>query len=349
MKSLKAKQARLSTRNVIQRALKATYLCGAVLALNLTTIGAAQAEDSLSELFERVKSGSAEEVRRNQEREARFTSSAAERAAMLRDVQAKVQQQEQLKDRLKSQFDSNEDRLVEITTILDRRIGDLGELFGVFRQTADDTQNLLFDSLVTLEYPERREAIEVLASSTEVPTIPEMQDLWTLLVQEIAYSGEVSKFESEIVAPGGAIYSDSVVRVGMFNAISGDRYLNHLTEENILAELPRQPAGFARSTAADLAEASNEIVPFAVDPSRGALLGLLVQSPSLMERIEQGKAVGYVILVGLALGLILVLERWARLGKLQSRINSQLEDLDRVSDDNPLGRIIATYYENEHL
>ena len=201
---------------------------------------------------------------------------------MLRDVRSKVRRQEALKDRLKSEFDANEDRLAEITTTLDRRIGDLGELFGVFRQTADDTQNLLFDSLVTLEYPDRRETIEVLASSTEVPTIPEMEELWALLIQEIAYSGEISTFESDIVAPGGKMYSDSVVRVGMFNAISGDRYLNHLTEENTLAELPRQPAGYARSTAADLAAASGETIAFALDPSRGALLGLLVQSLSLI-------------------------------------------------------------------
>ena len=304
---------------------------------------------SLEGLFERVKSGSSAEAARNRERETRFASSAAEKAAMLREVQTKVRQEEALKDRLKAEFDSNEDRLVEITTTLERRIGDLGELFGVFRQTADDTQNLLFDSLVTLEYPERREKIEILASSTEVPTIPEMQELWTLLIQEIAYSGEISRFESNIVAPGGTIYSDSVVRVGMFNAISGDRYLNHLTEENILAELPRQPAGFARATAADLADASGQTIAFALDPSRGALLGLLVQSPSLLERIEQGKAVGYVILFGLLVGLVLVLERWARLTKLQGRINKQLTDLDSVSDDNPLGRIVATYYENQHL
>ena len=304
---------------------------------------------SLEGLFERVKSGSSAEAERNRERETRFASSAAEKAAMLREVQTKVRREEALKDRLKAEFDSNEDRLVEITTTLERRIGDLGELFGVFRQTADDTQNLLFDSLVTLEYPERREKIEILASSTEVPTIPEMQELWTLLIQEIAYSGEISRFESNIVAPGGTIYSDSVVRVGMFNAISGDRYLNHLTEENILAELPRQPAGFARATAADLADASGQTIAFALDPSRGALLGLLVQSPSLLERIEQGKAVGYVILFGLLVGLVLVLERWARLTKLQGRINKQLKDLDSVSDDNPLGRIVATYYENQHL
>ena len=37
------------------------------------------------------------------------------------------------------------------------------------------------------------------------------------------------------------------------------------------------------------------------------------------------------------------------LTKLQGRINKQLKDLDSVSDDNPLGRIVATYYENQHL
>ena len=335
-------------RKMFQSACK--YIGGALMFVVLVFSQLVAAEDaSLEGLFERVKSGSSAEAERNQQREARFSSSAAEKSAMLREVQANVRQQEALKDRLKTQFDSNEDRLIEITTILDRRVGDLGELFGVFRQTADDTQNLLFDSLVTLEYPERREKIEVLANSTEVPTIPEMRELWTLLIQEIAYSGEISRFESDVVAPGGTIYSDSVVRVGMFNAISGDRYLNHLTEENILAELPRQPAAFARSTAADLTAASGETIAFALDPSRGALLGLLVQSPSLMERIEQGKVVGYVILFGLLVGLILVLERGARLTKLQSRIDKQLKDLDSASDDNPLGRIIATYYENQHL
>ena len=334
--------------NLLRKSRSAT--CLALSLFSLTSFQLVSAEEtSLEGLFERVKSGSTAEAERNRQREQRFASSAAEKAEMLRDVQSKVRQQEALKDRLKSEFDANEDRLAEITTTLDRRIGDLGELFGVFRQTADDTQNLLFDSLVTLEYPDRRETIEVLASSTEVPTIPEMEELWALLIQEIAYSGEISRFESDIVAPGGTVYSDSVVRVGMFNAISRDRYLNHLTEENTLAELPRQPAGYARSTAADLAAASGETIAFALDPSRGALLGLLVQSPSLIERIEQGKAVGYVILFGLLVGLILVLERWMRLAKLQSRMDSQLEDLDSVSDDNPLGRIIATYYENEHL
>ena len=192
---------------LLRKSRSATCLALSLFSLSSFQLVSAE-ETSLEGLFERVKSGSTAEAERNRQREQRFASSAAEKAEMLRDVRSKVRQQEALKDRLKSEFDANEDRLAEITTTLDRRIGDLGELFGVFRQTADDTQNLLFDSLVTLEYPDRRETIEVLASSTEVPTIPEMEELWALLIQEIAYSGEISTFESDIVAPGGKMYSD---------------------------------------------------------------------------------------------------------------------------------------------
>ena len=83
--------------------------------------------------------------------------------------------------------------------------------------------------------------------------------------------------------------------------------------------------------------------------ARGALLGLLVQSPSLMERVQQGAFVGYVIIAGALLGLLLVGERWLRLTRIQRSIDRQLSDLDSTRLDNPLGRILNAYDENQHL
>ena len=136
----------------------------------------------LIDLYEKVERGAVETGQRDERREARFASSAQEKARMLRDLERKIAQEEKRKDSLKNEFDGNEDRLAELTTLLDRRIGDLGELFGVFRQTADDTQNLLFDSLIGLEFPERRAIIAELAESTDVPTIPQMRELWLSLI-----------------------------------------------------------------------------------------------------------------------------------------------------------------------
>ena len=106
---------------------------------------------------------------------------------------------------------------------------------------------------------------------------------------------------------------------------------------------------YARSSAMTLSEASDEATTFSLDPSRGALLGLLVQTPSLMERVQQGKVIGFIIIFGTLVGLLLVLERWMRLARIEGRIKRQLGDMGSVLDDNPVGRVLGAYYENMHL
>ena len=209
---------------------------------------------------------------------------------------------------------------------------------------------MLFDSLITLEFPARRTKISKLAESDEVPTIAQMRALWTLLIEESALSGTISKFQASVVRPSGEKYDADVTRVGSFNVITEDRYLNYLAENDELVELPRQPAGAVRSSAADLHDADpGQEVGFFIDPSRGALLGLLVQSPSLGERVEQGKAVGYAIILLGIVGLIIVGQRLLTLTRIRSRINNQMKDLETPRPDNPLGRILISYIENKHL
>lgn len=320
----------------------------------LTLLGMASAvasENDLLQLYENVKKRASAESQHNAEREQRFLESAERRNEMLNEVRARIARLESRKGELKETYDGNEERLAEISAQLDQRVGDLGELFGVFRQTADDAQGMLFDSLITLEHPERRAAVKALADSDKkVPAVAEMRELWRLLTEEIALSGQLSEFEASVVSPGGREYETSVTRVGMFNVVTEDKYLNYLSESQSLVELPRQPAGHVRATAERLTSAEpGERVGFALDPSRGALLGMLVQSPSIVERIQQGKSVGYAIIGVAIIGLLIVLQRWMRLTIISQRIRRQQNNLDQVSNDNPLGRIMLAYYENEHL
>lgn len=324
-------------------------LCGAALIAG-AAFACAQEAQSLRELYERISAQSEVAAGHNAARERRFQASAQRQAEMLAEVKRRVAEQERRKANLQREFDANEGQLAELGALLDRRIGDLGELFGVFRQTADDVHTLLFDSLITLEHPERLGEAAALAAGSEVPTIAEMQALWRLLMHEIALSGEVSAFAASVIAPSGSSYRADVTRVGLFNVVTGDKYLNYLPENNTVVELPRQPAGRMRATAAALAAAApSETVTFGIDPSRGALLGLLVQSPSLWERIQQGKEVGYAIIGIAAVGLLLAIERLFHLFMVARRMRRQRENLDVARDDNPLGRIMATYRENEHL
>ena len=323
----------------------------AILLFSLTSSTfAAEPAASVLDLYESVQRGPSAESKHNKERELRFQSSQQEQQALQREAEQKIAGQETRRSELKTQFDGNETRLAELQTELTRRTGDLGELFGVFRQTADDAQTLLFDSLIMLEHPERQAEIESLASTKEVPSVEEVKKLWELLLQEIALSGQTSTFEHTVVAPDGTSYDASVTRVGLFNIVTGDKYLDHLPETNSIIELARQPIGSFRSTAEQLSSAEpGSTTGFAIDPSRGALLGLLIQSPSLWERIQQGQEVGYAIMLVALIGLIIVLERWFRLSRISSRMKRQLKDLNTISDDNPLGRIMRVFYENEHL
>ena len=198
------------------RQLKLEYLCFAALVLCSFWHGPTFSEEGMLELLKRVQENRSQEAVWNADRERRFQTEAEQRQSMMRQAQADVKKQENLRDDLKERFDANETRLAELEATLTRRVGDLGELFGVFRQMADDTQTMLYDSLITAEHPQRKQAISVLAESEEVPTIPQMRLLWGLLLEETALSSQVSRFESEIVEPGGRNYSADVVRVALF-------------------------------------------------------------------------------------------------------------------------------------
>ncbi|WP_019605320.1 MotA/TolQ/ExbB proton channel family protein [Teredinibacter turnerae] len=324
-------------------------ICIALLAM-MPVLTHAQGTQSLKDLMDEVTANASTEAKRNKEREAKFRAAAGEQESLMASAEAEVKKQEALRDSLRKTFDENETVLAELQDLLDRRSGDLGELFGVFRQTADDAESIIFASLISAEKPERKAIVSELAESAEIPSIDQIRSLWQLLIQETALSGELSRFKHEVINPDGTNYDADIVRVGAFNVVTGDKYLNYLSEDGTLVELARQPAGYARSSADTLTSAApGEVVDFTIDPSRGALLGLLVQSPSLMERIEQGGTVGYAIIIVGIIGMLIVLERMLSLMRTRSKMQRQLKNLDQVEEDNPIGRVMQAYFEHRHL
>lgn len=209
---------------------------------------------------------------------------------------------------------------------------------------------MMYDSPMTAQHPERLELVGALVDNKEVPTIAEIESLWNMMLDEIVGSGEVTKFTSTVVQPDGKQYDGEVVRVGNFNLVSGDKYLNYQPESGQIIELSRQPTGATRATAEDLSSAApGEVVGFSIDPSRGVLLSLLVQSPNLMERVEQGKEVGYAIIAVGVIGLLIALYRFLALARVGMKIKKQQKNMDQFDVHNPLGRVLNAFYENQNL
>ena len=65
--------------------------------------------------------------------------------------------------------------LAELETTLAERMGNLGELFGVVRQSSGDVQAALDDSMVSAQMPGRTQFLSDLAQRRELPTVPELQ------------------------------------------------------------------------------------------------------------------------------------------------------------------------------
>jgi biopolymer transport protein ExbB len=311
--------------------------------------GASMAQSSLDQLLNEVKRARSEMSQENKQREQRFQRERDNQRALLREVQAELAREERRSDSLTSQFNANEQQLTEVADNLRVQVGNFGEMFGVVRQVAGDTVGVVRTSLVSAQYPERGEVAKRLAEIKGLPSINDLDALRIVLFEEMVESGKITNFPSTIITADGNSEDVQVVRVGVHNLITGDRFLKYNTEDPIksfIEELARQPQDRYRSMAAALANASpGDIVGTAIDPSRGSLLGLLIQAPSLPERIDQGGIVGYVIIVLGIVGLLIAVWRLLYLSGVGTGIRKQLKN-EAPNEKNPLGRILKVYDDN---
>ena len=304
---------------------------------------------SLEELAKIVSEAARSEAQINQEREARFLRERNRQRQLLAEARQELANENTRSDRLRGEYDQNERALADLETTLDERMGNLGELFGYVRQASGDVQAALDDSMVTAQMPDRTQFLADLAQRRELPTIPELRQLWSLVVTEIAQSGRVVKFNAPVERTNGEKQNLDVVRVGVFNAVSDGAFLDWDTSksrENLI-ELARQPAARFAGMAQELqAAGGDEVVPMSVDFTRGQILRAVVQSKTPIERVrEDGGPVGYVIIgVGL-FGLLLCLWKGSVLFTTSARISRQMNNKS-ADKSNPLGRVLAVYSDN---
>jgi len=304
---------------------------------------------TLDELAEMVRQAANSEGKINQQREAQFLSDRNNQRKLLAQAKAQLKREEKRSDDLKSEYDKLERDLAELTTVLQERMGNLGELFGIVRQSAGDIQAALNDSMVSAQFPGRGEFLSELAQRKALPNVQELRTVWSRMVTEIAESGKVVKFNAIVERANGAKENMEVVRVGVFNAVSDGSFLDWDSSKSTknLIELARQPAARFRAMAVDLQKAvPGEVVAMAVDFTRGQILRAVVQSKTPLERVEEdGGPVGYVIIGVGILGLLICLWKALVLYTTGAKMSRQLK-VEEANKGNPLGRVMAIYSDN---
>jgi biopolymer transport protein ExbB len=312
-----------------------------VLFIILFVASGAHAATSLDELLEQTRRARELQQKGDAEREKEFLSNRDRQAKMLADAIRARDEAEARSKEASATFDANEKQIAERQDLVTQRVGSLGELFGVVRQVAGDSTTVMYNSMISAEYPKRDEWFSGLAKSKSLPSTEDLERLWFELQREMTESGRVARFQTNVVSASGEAREQEVVRVGSFVAISHGQYLNYMATLGQLAVLPRQPSGGLTDIAAALEEAKNGYVEAAIDPSRGLLLSMLVQRPSWVERIEKGESVGYLIITVGLIGLLLAFYQGAYLFGVRAAVRRQLVNIGSPAADNPLGRVLA--------
>lgn len=327
-----------------------------LLALGLMTV-AAQAQDmSLDQLLNVVKKAATESSAANQKRENDFKQQRDQQRTLLSNARNQLAALERRTEELKTAFDENEIMLADLETTLAERAGNLGEMAGTVKILSGDLRSAIEESMTSAEIEGRVDFLTQLASQSKLPNIQELRQLWVEVQREIIEEGKISRFTTSIRDEHGEMEDNVVVtRIGTFNAF--DSKGNFLiwksaadagagTGKGELQRLQKQPsAQFTGMSRKFVNTASGELAQVPIDYTRGTILQLVIQTPSIQDKVKQGGPVGYVIIGLGAFGLIIALIKFFMLFASGSKMKAQLKK-KQPNQNNALGRIMSVYTEN---
>ncbi|HUQ53582.1 MAG TPA: MotA/TolQ/ExbB proton channel family protein [Gammaproteobacteria bacterium] len=308
---------------------------------------------TLDDLLKDVQNVRADENQAFQTRRAEYEAKAnqAEKDALLRTAEQNRATLDATSKRLSDTYSANELRISNMNTQLRDKATALGlaEVFGLARQSANDISSILQQSLITAQFVPangelaRDEWLRQFAASRATPTAAELERLWIEIQREMTASGQVAKFRTRVVQPGGEPVESDVIRIGPFTATANGQFLSYLPNLRTLNVLPRQLPGEFMEVAESFTSATSGYARAVVDANRGVLLGLYVERDTPMERVEKGELIGVVIITVGALGALAFIFQLISLVIVRLAVSSQLKHLDRPTANNPLGRVLLAF------
>jgi len=324
---------------------------GLILAFTLSAQAATAI--SLDELLQQVKTGRVTDAAESKARLDQFRAQRGTQSKLLAAEKQEQKRQEAASTRMEKQFEVNDSQIIDLERAFQERLGGLKELFGVLQQASGDARGNFEASVTQVQFPDRTDFLlefaKKMGSSSRLASLEEIERLWFELQREMTETGKVSTFTTSVVNASGQENMQEVTRIGAFNVVSDGKYLEFIPETGRLVELQRQPPSRYTGRIGELTSGTSGMYPMGLDPTRGQLLGLLVQSPSLMERIAQGKTVGYVIITLGFVGVLIAIWRILVLSAVSAKVSRQIKNIGEPNTNNPLGRVLSVFKGNSGI
>ncbi|WP_240724626.1 MotA/TolQ/ExbB proton channel family protein [Halomonas borealis] len=320
---------------VMRAALAGLWLAGAPL---LAQAQSAAVPDDAAPLSTLRAEREAAEARDN----ARLAELVDDRQALeaaLAEAQEALAGVRERRDELDARQQSQREALDALNARRQEQGGDLQAVFDEVAGVSGELRDDLADSWLTLggdaELPPRLEA-------DGIPDADQVAGLADSLMALTRETGRVVELEAPVAGADGEVAEQSLIRLGDLQAATANgRLLARSGDAERLVVLPKTPNAVAeRLTAFQQGQGDR----LAFDPADGQVIDAMAQTPNLWERFQQGGAVGYVVVaLGLA-GLLVALGQYLYLARVTVRLRRQLGDLERLRDDNPLGRVLQRFH-----
>ena len=254
-----------------------------------------QRNNKIKALLDVVKENKSIYVQKDQVRVKNFLDLVDERESMLAKAKQDLANEKLRNERLEARFEANEKQLAELEESLQIKIGVLGELFGVTRQFAGELLASTEKAVTFSEYPDRGGVLRDIGE-TQVHSLDQLQNLWISYLDEIVSSGEVKTIDANIIDKNGESITGEIVRYGHFTTTYQNKFVTPVPELNGFELLQRQPE---REILKNIRrhQRSDDYRITSIDPTRGFLLSLYLDKPGWIDRIAQGKSIGFIIIL----------------------------------------------------
>jgi len=294
----------------------------------------------LTTLLERTQTLHVKEQAIYKQREADFLQDKNGQQQLVDSAKREFLATQQLANPLLKSTQKQQKTLQTLQDELDGHSTELGDIHSIYRQFSGDFIARMKDSLVQAQFPGRDAQLTQLQNKQQLASMQDMRDMWLLLMQEMTEAGKNTRFQASVITPQGKSQQQQVVRLGTFTAFSNGQFLRYIPQNQELLAISQQPG--EQSVMQGFSEVDPALTPLhasIIDPSRGDLLAFLGQTPSVYERMLQGREVGFVIILLGILGALIIIYRLIYLTITWLNTKKQLNNLADIKGNNPLGRV----------
>ena len=293
--------------------------------------------DRVDALLERVVSHS-ETLKKS------YTKREADLDKRIEDIQKRIRLEKRaLKSlqkeakRVKKRFEKGQKELKRVDSVLMRSKSALFELNSLIHESAKALQEELDGSLLSYEFSRYEKLLEGLSARDRTPSIEEIQSFAKLYKDALYASGGLHELEASIYDSSGIEHNETLWRLGMLSAFGLKGYLHYDSELN-------EWRYSMKTSDRDIIRALKQgegFVSVGIDTTPKSLFEELYTSKGIIDYIDDGGVIGYLIVILFVIALLLILYKWLYLLRVQRGIKGYV-DGGVYADDNPLYKVVVS-------